>query len=68
MNLLTHFKKILILPLLIALALVALGASGRTRGCGDRLEPDRVERDRCNRGSAAAGVGAALRDGARRGL
>ena len=65
MNPLTQFKKILILPLLIALALVALAsATGRARGRCDRLEPDRVERDRRDCGAAAAGVGAALCDGA----
>ena len=69
MNPLTQFKKIRILPLLIALALVALASpSGRTRGRRDRLEPDRVKRDRCNCRATAAGVGAALRDGAWRGV
>jgi len=40
----------------------------RTRGRRDRLEPDCVERDRRDCGSAAAGVGAALCDGAGGGL
>ena len=39
-------------------------ASGRARGRCDRLEPDRVKRDRCDCRATAAGVGAALRDGA----
>ena len=64
MNPLTQFKRILILPLLLALALDRARAHGRTRGCGDRLEPDRVKRDRCNRRATAVGVGAALRHGA----
>ena len=64
MNPLTQFKRIRILPLLIALALVALAPHGRARGRGDRLEPDCVERDRRDCGAAAAGVGAALRHGA----
>ena len=69
MNPLTQFKKIPILPLLVALALVALvSPSGRACGRCDRLEPDRVERDRCDCGAAAAGVGAALCDGAGRGV
>ena len=68
MNPLTQFKRIPILPLLIALALVCARSNGRARGRRDRLEPDRVKRDRCDCGATAAGVGAALCDGAWGGL
>ena len=69
MNPLTQFKKIPILPLLIALALVALASPKVARADAvTDWNADRVERDRRDRRAAAASVGAELRDGAGRGL
>jgi hypothetical protein len=60
MNSLTHFKKILILPLLIVLgARRTRIAYGRARGRRDRLERDCVKHDR----RATAGQPPAARTG-----
>ena len=57
MNSLTHFKKILILPLLIVLgARRTRIAYGRARGRRDRLEHDCVKHDRRDCGTAAGGA------------
>ena len=64
MNPLTQFNKINPTTSRRTGARRARVAHGRARGRGDRLEPDRVERDRRDCGATAAGVGAALRDGA----